>query len=401
MAQNTNCVFGEINPLFVNFKSSGDRSGFQSSHFIFRIQLLHYFHRPNKPYVMKTLFLAMGLLAPGILFFDNAGQPERTTRPPAAATALFKGPASPADTNLTLFARGLYPGDDSTFEQIRNSGFTTLILSSFYIKANGDLYSGDDGKNPIIHDGKYVGDKQWLKRVATLKKGNSSISRIEILFEGRWYNQPPNTFDFIQDWTDPAKVVPGITTGTGKKSALYKICKALKDAVGADAICIDDESVYNSASIVELGKMIGRLNMHMTLCPYKNADYWKTIITGSDKGLIDAIYIQCYDGGARNTTGPWVKSLGAGIPLYPIFLCRGAFSTCATSHNSKTPDEIKAEMIRFKKEYPGMTGGAIWQMADIKGFVRRGCAMQDTTSGNATSVTEYLSQLKNSLKEGL
>jgi hypothetical protein len=331
---------------------------------------------------MKTLFLAIGLLV-------------------TISAAANKGPASPADTNLTMFARGLYPGNDSTFEQIRNSGFTTVMLSSFYIKANGDLYSGDDNKNPIIHDGKYVGDKQWLKRVASLKKGNSSVTRIEILFEGRWFNQPPNTFDYIQDWTDPAKVVPGIISGTGKKSVLYKICKVLKDAVGADAICIDDESVYHSASIVELGKMIKRLNMHMTLCPYKNADYWNAIVAGSEKGLIDAIYIQCYDGGARNTMAPWVKNMGTAIPLYPIFLCRGAFSTCATSHNSKTPDEIRAEMVRFKKEYPGMTGAAIWQMVDVIKFVRYECAVKDPSSGTATSVPEFLSQLKNSLKEAL
>jgi hypothetical protein len=209
----------------------------------------------------------------------------------------------------------MYPGDDSTFRQLKESGFTTVILSSFYIHANGDVYSGDDGKNPIIHDGHYTGNKEWPARVASLKQRPGSVTRIEILLEGRWINQPPNTFDFIQDWSDEAKTIPGITTGTGANSTLYK--------------------------------------------------------------------------------------LATGIPIYPVFLCRGSFSTCTTSHNSKTPAEIKAEMTRFKKNYPAMTGGAIWQMADVKDYIRQNCAVQYPESGSAGSVSEYLSQLKNSLKEGL
>lgn len=340
---------------------------------------------------MKTLLLLLPLLATGI--FSSSG-----SRP---ITGVIKDAAPPADTNLAMFARGIYPGDDTTFNHLKASGFTTIMLSSFYIRSNGDVYSGDDHKNPIIHNGKYVGDRSWLKRVASLKKGKTSVTRIEILLEGRWYNQPPNTFDFIMDWADGTRTFPGIVTGTGTNSTLYKICKVLKEKIGADAICIDDESVYHSPSIILLGGVAAKLNMHMTLCPFKLNPYWKEIMAGSQKGLIDAIYLQCYDGGTRNVPADWIKALGDTIPLYPIFLCRGAFSTCATNHNSKTPDEIKAEMIRFRKGYPGMKGGAIWQMADVKQYVSRNCAVQDPSSGTASSVTEYLSQLKSSLKEGL
>lgn len=309
--------------------------------------------------------------------------------------------APPADTNLTLFGRGMYPGDDSTYAHLKASGFNTIILSSFYIKANGDVYSGDDNKNPVIHNGKYVGSKEWLKHVASLRKGKSSVTRIEILLEGRWFNQPPNTFDYIQDWANSTKADSGVVMGTDKNSTLYKINKVFKDVIGADAICIDDESVYDSPSIIKLGAMVSKMGMHMTLCPFKTVPYWKEIIDASQKGLIDAIYLQCYDGGARTTPGPWVKNAATTIPVYPIFLCRGAFSTCAVNHNSKSPEEIKAEMIRFKKDYPELKGGAVWQMADIKSYVKQGCAVKDPSSGTATSVVEYISQLKNSIKAGL
>lgn len=320
-----------------------------------------------------------------------------TVKPSFAMPVNVSSP--PADTNLALFGRGLYPGADSSYEQIKASGFTTVILSSFYIHANGDLYSGDD-HNPIIHDGKYVGDPEWLKHVASLKKGKTNVTRIEILFEGRWFDQTPNTYDFIQDWV-AGKGAVGVTTGIGKNSSLYAICKVLKEDVGVDAICIDDESVYNSESVAEFGKIVGELGMHMTLCPYTKVSYWKDIACRSEKGLIDAVYLQCYDGGQRNEVGPWVKDLGLNVPLYPIFMCRGAFGSCGNRKKSLSPVEIKAEMVRYKQQYPGMAGGAIWQMADVKNYVIKGCAVQDSTSGTATTVPEYLSQLKNSLQTGL
>ncbi|RYY05872.1 MAG: hypothetical protein EOP43_07875, partial [Sphingobacteriaceae bacterium] len=183
--------------------------------------------------------------------------------------------------NLTMFGRGLYPGDDATYQLLKKSEFTTVLLSSFYIHADGDLYSGDSHQ-PIIHNGKWIGDAAYVKRVRDLKK-KSSVKRIEILLEGRWYGQPPNTFDFIRDWYDPAKTVGGIITGTGEQSTLYNICKVLKEVLNADAFCIDDESVYDTPSIIAMGKIAEKLNMHMTLCPFRINAYWKDILAASDK----------------------------------------------------------------------------------------------------------------------
>ena len=339
---------------------------------------------------MKTVYSLLFLLCAGIV---NCAYAQHA---PAKH-------ASPANPNLTLYGRGMYPGDDSTYRMIKASGFTTIVLSSFYIHDNGDVYSGDDSKNPIIHNGEYVGNTTWLQRVAALKKQPTAVTRIEILLEGRWYNQPPNTYDFIKDWSDTATngLPAGIVTGTGTNSTLYKIAKVMRDKIGVDAVSIDDESVYDSHSIIQFGEMLGKLGMHMTLCPFTHKKYWKAIVDSSKQGLIDGIYLQCYDGGTRNTPAPWHDSVAANIPVYPIFLCRGSFDKCTTDHNSKTPDEIKAEMIRFKKDYPGMRGGAIWQMADVKNYIKMNCAVQDPASGSATSVREYLDQLKNSLREVL
>jgi hypothetical protein len=117
-----------------------------------------------------------------------------------------------ASPNLTMYGRGLYPGADSIFDDLRLSGFNTIVLSSFYIHQNGDVYSGDS-RSPIIHDGKYIGDKEWLRRIASLRQKPGFVTRIEILLEGRWYNQPPNTYDFIRDWSDSTRQIPDIVTG--------------------------------------------------------------------------------------------------------------------------------------------------------------------------------------------
>ena len=353
---------------------------------------------------MKVQLMGVLLLVP-VLFFAV-----RSVDPPDKAGRLFMGavpapahrePVPYAISAYTMFARGIYPGNNETFDRLRSSGFTTVILSSFYIRANGDVYSGDDSKNPVIHNGSWAGNSDWLRRVASLKQQPSSVTRIEILLEGRWINQPPNTYDFIRDWTDTARQVAATTSGPAPDSTLYRIAQVMKEKIGVDAVCIDDESVYDSRSIVRFGTMVSSLNMHMTLCPYTNFTYWRSILSGSKEGLVDAIYVQCYDGGRRNTPGRWKDSLATGIPVYPVFLCRGSFDTCSTSHNSKTPDQIKADMARFKTAYPGMSGGGIWQMADVDSYVRKNCAVQYPESGSATSVSQYLTQLKASLQEGL
>jgi hypothetical protein len=300
---------------------------------------------------------------------------------------------SPAGPNLILFGRGLYPGDDSTYAMIRNSGFSTVLLSSFYIKANGDVYSGDDGQRPIIHDGHYTGNQEWIKRVASLR-ANRSVRRIEILLEGRWFNQAPNTFDFIRDWIDSSKGVPGTVAGTANGSTLFGILRSMKEEIGVDAICIDDESVYDTTSIIRLGELASSLNLHMSLCPYTRTAYWRGVLDGSKPGLVDAIYLQCYDGGKNAVPGDWFRALGSALPVYPIFLCRGAFSTCGVSHNSKSPEEMRSQLREFRRNYPDMRGAGVWQMADIKDYVRQNCAAAEPSSGSAASVPEYLAQLK-------
>jgi len=165
-----------------------------------------------------------------------------------------------------------------------------------------------------------------------------------------------------------------------------------------DAFCIDDESVYDSPSIIAMGKVAAKLNMHMTLCPFNGYTYWGDILKATEVNVVDALYLQCYDGGVRNEIKDWIAALKPKQPIYPVFMVRGSFSTCGSFKRSKSVQEIGAQLKGFKKDYPEMSGAAIWQLADLKQFVSMGCVLKEPSSGSAGSVSEFLGQLKTALE---
>jgi hypothetical protein len=62
------------------------------------------------------------------------------------------------------------------------------------------------------------------------------------------------------------------------------------------------------------------------------------------------------------------------------------------------PDQMKAQMKNFKAGYPALSGGAIWQMADINSYIQMNCAIVDPESGTARTVHQYLHQLAAALR---
>jgi hypothetical protein len=140
--------------------------------------------------------------------------------------------------------------------------------------------------------------------------------------------------------------------------------------------------------------------MHMTLCPYSTGKsyFWKALLTHSAPTLIDLVYLQCYDGGTYNTPGQWQGLLSATVPIFPILNCHGSFGVCYTTRNSMSPDSMKITMKNFKIGYPALTGGAIWQMADVNSYIQMNCAIIDPGSGTAIRVRQYLLQLAAALR---
>ena len=92
--------------------------------------------------------------------------------------------------------------------------------------------------------------------------------------------------------------------GTGKKSILYKDFAALASALPVDAIDLDDENSYDSESTIKFALMLGALGYHVTMNPYTNNSYWTSVVSQINTqmpGLVDAIHLQTFAGGAGNS----------------------------------------------------------------------------------------------------
>ncbi len=224
--------------------------------------------------------------------------------------------------------------------KLKNSGFNTAILFVVDVAANGDL--NYNGNHLVVTNGVYMGDANWGTRLAALKQAPTTINRIEVCTGGAG----------AQSWVNIQNLVA--TNGTGTSSILYRNFLALKNALGMDAICNDDEVAYDAASAATFNRMITAMGMKNTLCPYNNVNYWKGVFTNS---TIDAVYLQCYDGGAGNDPATW----------------NGYFGGFKVAPGDWSNDGLATVESKFTTWSPAINGGFIWQFefisaADLASF---------------------------------
>ncbi|MEO7717951.1 MAG: RICIN domain-containing protein [Capsulimonas sp.] len=233
--------------------------------------------------------------------------------------------------------KGLFVGNEfyapsaSWQNTARSSGYTSLFLFTMHVQSNGNLdYNG----TPIVTNGVYVGDSTWGAKLAACKAAPSTVNRIELTIGG---------------WGDPSftnikNLI--VSQGTGSSSILYRSFQALKNATGIDAIQYDDEQTYDVGSAVSFGNLISTLGMKVTFCPYTNQAFW--VNAKSQLGSkVDAIYLQCYDGGAGNDPGNWNSAFG-GFKVTPGLW--GNVDTMASS----------TAKFRGWQTNLGINGGFLW-----------------------------------------
>ena len=234
---------------------------------------------------------------------------------------------------VAVFGReAFFTLNSSDTAKLKNSGFNTAILFVVDVEANGDLnYNGD---HLIVQNGVYIGDANWGARLAGLKVAPTSITRIEVCTGGAG----------AQSWANIKNLIA--TNGTGSTSILYKNFLALKNALHMDAICNDDEVAYDATSAATFNQMITTLGMKNTLCPYNNRTYWQGVFNNS---AIDAIYLQCYDGGAGNDPATW----------------NGYFGGFKVAPGDWSNDGLATVASKFAAWSPVINGGFIWQFEFI------------------------------------
>jgi hypothetical protein len=122
----------------------------------------------------------------------------------------------------------------------------------------------------------------------------------------------------IGGWGDPSFAnIKNIIAAQGNNTGnvIYRNLSALHGNLPIDAIDYDDESTYDSASAITFGQMAGSLGMKVSLCPYTNPSYWQAVQAGLGS-YCDAVYLQCYDGGAGNDPAAW-NTYFSGLKVMP------------------------------------------------------------------------------------
>ncbi|MFB9330157.1 discoidin domain-containing protein [Paenibacillus aurantiacus] len=238
-------------------------------------------------------------------------------------------------TESVIYGGGpFYSGGTATMNELRASGYTTVMLWTIHVNSNGDLVYNDQ---LVVSNGQYVGNAAWPGQLATLKQAPTSVKRLEISVGSA----------AVRDFENIKNLVA--SQGTGTSSVLYRNFQALKNAIGADAVSFDNEDLYDVSSTVAFGNMLAGLGFKITLCPYTNTSYWQSV--KSQLGTkVDRVYLQVYDGGAGNNPATWSNVLG--MTVMP-----GLDSKTASGGN--TPAQVSTKMANWKVS-AGITGGFIW-----------------------------------------
>ncbi|MDQ1654706.1 MAG: hypothetical protein QOI35_3906 [Cryptosporangiaceae bacterium] len=298
---------------------------------------------------------------------------------PSAATATTaKSAVAPlAGGRSAIYGGGpFYTGGQAVMNTLRSSGFTTVVLWTIHVRANGDLVFNDI---PVVSNGQYTGDSGWPGRLATLKQAPTSVNRIEIGI-GSWG---------VDDWGTIHSLITSQGTGTG--SILYRNFKALLTATGADAINNDDETHYDVASTVSFGKMATAVGYkNFALAPYTNSGFWASVKSGLGS-VVDRAYLQEYAGGAGNNPSTWNQALG--MTVDPGLWGRNG-SGCSAGDS---PSTVQSKMTSWHSS-AGIQGGFLWLFDDIQACTSQGtaadyaAAINNATGGGSTGTNLALNK---------
>jgi len=246
----------------------------------------------------------------------------------------FFGTANKAMASGTvgIYVDGQYYAPTPAAQNIaRSSGYTSLFLFTTNIDAGGTI-TGFGAT--LCQNGVYTGDPTWGYKLAACKAAPSSVNRIEIVI-GNWGTQ---------SFTNIKNLIA--SQGTGASTVLYQNFLALKNATGVDAIQFDDETTYDVGSMVAFGRMLSSMGLKVTLCPYTNQAVWASVKSQLGN-IVDAIYLQCYDGGAGNDPGNWINAFG-GFKVTP-----GLWG------NTETLQSATSKFVTWRANL-GIPGGFMW-----------------------------------------
>src|SRR4051794_10639026 len=181
--------------------------------------------------------------------------PARAGRLIVGVTSSNRGVPMSAVTAGIYGGGPIYQNGNGSIDDLRASGFTTVVAWSVWVSAEGDLNLNMNQQ--LTKGGEYWAGPDFSDLMTRLKQSPTSVARL--LFSVG--SSEAATWDAIQSLVS--------ADGTGPGSALYRSFDALKKAVPEiDGIDFDDEGTYDPKTTVPFAQMLHGLGYEVTFCPF-------------------------------------------------------------------------------------------------------------------------------------
>ena len=293
-------------------------------------------------------------------------------------------------TNLAIYGGGPLGAESlaANLDDLRGSGFTTVILWSFHVAANGDLAFNDT--QGVVSGGVYGGAASWPAQVAALKAPGSSVTSV-------WASVGAGG---VSDFTHVAALIA--QEGIGPDSILYRNFAALRAAFTVDGVCaidgidFDDEDLLDVDVLVQFATLLFGLGFQITFCPYNAPSIWvKALATLANAGhLVSWFNLQAYAGGFGNDPRQWIDAVATvvGTERAAQFIVPGLWCYHGQSdEDSRCPSSVQSQFASYQAAGDGLSGGFLWLYDDVLRFQHDNpCATPATTAGYAAAIAAGL-----------
>ncbi|WP_420130559.1 mannan-binding lectin [Longimicrobium sp.] len=299
-------------------------------------------------------------------------------------------------TRVGLYGTGLFnetnpsPSYAEQITQLTKGGFTTVLLWSIHVQANGDFYYND---TPMVSGGKLQLGSDFADNVNALVSGG--VSEI-LLSVGAW----GTASDFVNLQA---------TWDTAGAKNLQALCAAFP--VTAVDFDYEPQAQYDptgklikpaytpaeAAMIIDLTMKVSSLGVGVTYSPYENIPFWTYCLQqlyqlNGNVQPVQWLNLQCYAGGAGNDPLDWITAVNladAGIADSGAFVVPGYWVT--GGEGTTCPSDLQSTFQGLSGS--GITGGFLWNSGDLFQYE----SANSPSCGGATYPVDYANAIVNGL----
>lgn len=262
---------------------------------------------------------------------------------------------------------------EQLFSDLGTAGYDTAVLWAAHIGSDGAININDCS---VIANGAFVAAAQpWADQVSVLRR-SGAFSSLRLSIGG--------------DSTSFANIKALMNQyGVSRSNPLYVGLSILKQALSLDGVDYDDESEYDSDSSAALAALCAELGLVVSFCPFTYESYWvdlATTINAANLGTVDAIFLQCYSGGAGNDPAQWNKVFApTGLTVSPGLWATHQVGDPPSCSLSTTATQAGAQMAEW------VAGTAL-----AGGWMFVGTDMQACPNGGTPA--DYATQIRSGLQ---